>query len=374
MLRANLSISAVAALLSACSALTSVRGRAPGGAGHLPVAQASTGLLDLKGVIHCHSFLSHDSRGTVAQISAAATEVGAHFLVMTDHITPVSVPRGTRGFVGDTLWIVGAELRCPDSQGSIVAFPLRHYVRPWPTLTEIVDDVAQQGGVCVCAHPDRWPTLDAPGFIGMEVVNLHAAAIRADKLGMLLTGLFLPVSHLLQFMSARPTENLQRYDTTVQRHPFALIGGNDAHANVRLFGPLGGTIGDYREVFRTLTTHVLATTFDEAGIVAALRSGRSYVSFDLRRDATGFDFHIDGAAGVVPLGGTAKLTATTHLHVITPARARVVVVRDGIMVARQETTQLDLPVASPGRYRVEVEHLDGQSWILSSAISVVADG
>ena len=59
-----------------------------------------------------------------------------------------------------------------------------------------------------------------------------------------------------------------------------LVGGVDAHAKFRLLGPLGGTLDRYRDIFRLVTTHVLARDRSQHGILEALRAGRSYVAFE----------------------------------------------------------------------------------------------
>src|SRR5262249_43746186 len=83
-----------------------------------PLPVAGTDLYDWKGVVHCHSYLSHDSKGTIAEIAAACRRASVDFVAMTDHQTDASIRDGQRGMVGNTLFMVGCEQRCP--QGTIM--------------------------------------------------------------------------------------------------------------------------------------------------------------------------------------------------------------------------------------------------------------
>ena len=158
-----------ALVLGSCSLVTTMWGPAPGFVARADRPRSASGLHDFKGIIHCHSFRSHDSTGTIAEIHAACESVGLDFLVMTDHPSPYSVSRGQRGMVGDTLFLVGAELRVPG--GTILAFPLKHYVRPHESLSGYLQDIHAQGGLAIIGHAEQFSAWDAPGLDGVEVHN-----------------------------------------------------------------------------------------------------------------------------------------------------------------------------------------------------------
>ena len=46
------------------------------------------GYQDLRGAIHVHSHLSHDSGGTAEEILQGAREAGLDYVILTDHDTP----------------------------------------------------------------------------------------------------------------------------------------------------------------------------------------------------------------------------------------------------------------------------------------------
>ena len=346
-----------------------MRGPAAGFAPFTERRDDESGLLDLKGVVHCHSYLSHDSKGRIEDIAAACKNVGIDFVVMTDHQTPHSVARGRRGFVDQTLFVVGAEMRAPD--GTLLAFPLRHYVRPKPTTAEIIADIHAQGGLAFVGHAERYATWTTDGLGGIEIVNLHAAAQAANKPELALKGLFMANRDLWYSLTDRPAQNLLRYDEQIRaRGPMAAIAGNDAHENVKIFGPLGGTIGTYEELFKVLTTHVLAERCDEDAVVDAFRQGRTYVVFDLYRDGTGFQFFARRGAQRWLMGDSVASADQLELVVRCPDRGRLQLFCDGKIVQESRGSELVWNRPEPGMYRVEVLRPSGTPWIWSSAIRV----
>lgn len=363
---------ALAALLGlgGCASVTTMFAT-PGDAPHArPLPVAGTDLFDWKGVVHCHSLLSHDSEGTIEEISAACEATELDFLVMTDHQTDASIRDGVRGRIGDTLFVVGAEVRSP--QGTLVAFPLQKPLRHWQHPGLLAREVHAQGGLAFVCHAELWKIgWDVPGLDGVEIVNLHAGATTAGYLGTLGAMVFLPLRWLFERICWRDDRVFEAWDRHLQRqHPFTPIGGNDAHANVRVFGPLGGTIGTYREVFLTLSTHVLAPRLDEASLVDAFRQGRTYVSFDIFGEGAGFDFRAVLGETVHVGGATVAADPALQLRVQTPAPGRIQLWRDGAVVQEAVGESLVLATPPPGTYRVEVRTTDGSPWLFSSSIRV----
>lgn len=356
--------------LSGCATITTMHPRQTTTPRPLPVA--GTDLFDWKGVVHCHSYLSHDSTGTIEEISAAATAARLDFLVMTDHPTEFSITEGTRGRIGDTLFVVGAEIRTPKC--GILAFPLVSRLRRWQNPAALVAEANRQGAVTFLEHAEKSEVWDTPGLTGVEIINLHAGALAVDKALMIVSGLFQSVRTVMARTVQRDPRVLARWDEQlVRRQPLAPIGGNDAHNNIRIYGPLGGTIGTYRETFLTLSTHVLAPRMDEASLVEAFRRGRSYVSIDLYGEGSGFDYRAEDAAGTHLPGDTVAPSAALTLSVRTPKLARIRVLRDGTLYQEQIGRQLRLTAPPPGVYRVEAATPDGWPWLFSGSIRVRDD-
>jgi hypothetical protein len=285
-------------------------------------------LHDYRGIIHCHSFLSHDSDGTIEEITAACRIVGVDFVMMTDH--PADVPEGepTTGLHGGVLFFAGAEKQN----------------RLW------IEDMV------FVAHPEEFKQWDDAALVGMEIYNTHADTKKDPKL---LDGLkYDGIRRFLGFWDP-PTDFLKKWDAMAQRRRFVGIAGNDAHQNIRI-GKV--QLDPYEYVFRFVNTHVLAESRDD--IVEALRAGHAYVAFEMETPATGFRF----AAGDSIMGDEAPVGC--RLRVTLPRPAPMRIVRDGEVVA---VDRLDFVADRPGVYRVEVDQtIQGRvlPWIYSNPIYV----
>ncbi|MEO6593865.1 MAG: hypothetical protein ABIP94_03835 [Planctomycetota bacterium] len=358
-------------LLHSCAALTTTYGTPGPHPLVRPVPVRGTSLFDWKGIVHNHSRLSHDSEGTIEQMVEASKAAHIDFIVMTDHQTDASIAGGQRGMVGDTLFVVGAEVRSP--QGTLICFPLTKPLRRFQHAALLAKEAAAQGGLSFVCHAELWKaSWDVPGLAGAEIVNLHAGAITVDKIGTLGTALFLPMRTLCERICVRDPAVFAQWDARLaQQHPFTPFGGNDAHENVRVFGPFGGTIGTYREIFQTLSTHMLAAKLDEASLVEAFAAGRTYVSFDVFGEGAGFDFRAEDGEGHVHLGGASvPFGKDLTLRVVTPAAARILLLKDGHEVHRRSAMSLVVHAPPPGVYRVEVYTEGGDPWLFSSSIRV----
>lgn len=352
-----------------CSVFTTMYSTPGPHPGQHPLPVAGTSLFDWKGIVHCHSHLSHDSKGTIAEIAAACQVAGCDFVFMTDHQTDRSIREGQRGMVGDVLFVVGCEQRTP--QGTVMAFPLREPIRHWQQAGLLAKEAGAQGGVAFLCHAESWRNWDVPEMTGVEIVNLHAGVMARGYAGTLLTGLFLPLRLLFERFCVRDGEVFRRWDEQLlARHPFTPVGGNDAHASVRLFGPLGGTIGTYQEAFLTLSTHVLAERLTEESLVQALRLGRTYVSFDVYGEGAGFDFRAVDAAGVHLTGSTVAHSAALRLLVRLPQPGRIQFLRDGQVVRECQGDAGEVLAPEAGVWRVEARTTCGTPWLFSSSIKV----
>jgi hypothetical protein len=315
----------------------------------IPPASRSDGLLDLRGVIHSHSWLSHDSTGTPDEIVRAAQAARVDFVVMTDHYGWINdsavVTKALRGEHGGVLFMVGAEMR----DGVMPLFlehPLARY-DPHQSLQAFVDGLRSDGALVFLNHPDdplrRW---DVKGWAGMEIYNFHADVRKSHpsipyELSEQLWSMQKYPMEVLHQLFQEPRDYLALWDRFTQGRRVIGIAGNDAHQNngLRLivsrdgavvvtdtgkkeprflsgydwlsrsltricFGPLtpGRTLWRtdadlYERIFRFVNTHLLAAGKNEQAIRAALENGHAYVAFDSLVTSTGFDFALYPDAG-----------------------------------------------------------------------------
>jgi hypothetical protein len=191
----------------------------------------------------------------------------------------------------------------------------------------------------------------------------------------LVKAVFTSIQDMLEELVARPDANLARYDAMcATRWPFPAIAANDAHNNVKLLGPLGGTLGTYEELFKVVTTHVQATALSQESIVAALREGRSFVVSDFWRDGTGFDLLVRAGATLHPMGATVPHAPGLVVEAHVPCDAEMRLFCDGHEVRRAFGRVLMLADAPPGVYRAEVFLERERPWIFSSALRIVPPG
>jgi predicted metal-dependent phosphoesterase TrpH len=371
-------------LHSGCVLIPTLRGAPP----KLDLAAAREARWqDLRGIVHCHSYLSHDSKGTLEEITEAANGAGVRFIAMTDHFTPRGVNEGARGLHEGVLFMTGVELS--RDGGSILGLGIFDAVptaTAYPPVqdfsdgsTEAIAEIHRAGGLAFIGHAEDYRGWDARGWDGVEIHNLHADASRTRWWTYLGYGLFTPPSCFFTRMIDHPRDVLARWDALCKTRRVPGVGGCDCHANVSLFGPLGGTIGTYKECFRAVTTHVLleqGRPVSATAICEALRAGRCYVAFEIGGDATGFDFSylpdgLGSGESAVRQGGEAAFRRGGYLVAYAPGGrdVRLDLIRDGAREYSSDGGELRFPLVRPGVYRVEA-YLDGDLFVLSNPIYV----
>ena len=242
-------------------------------------------LRDFRGIIHCHSKYSHDSRGTYEEILAAAKAAKVDFICMTDH--PPSGDKGLplrEGWTGihdGVLFIQGAEY-----SDQILGLGLKEPISG-KDRRETIKAIHAQGGVAIACHPEEIDDWDAYAEAdGMEIFNVHATFKRKSKD----KGFMIQVAkavkedpeHSFQLLQDLDPVILKKYDElSSSRDRFAAIAGNDAHQNVNIFGL---QIDPYPRAFRFVSTHVRAQELTQESILNALRQAQSYVAFDIVRE------------------------------------------------------------------------------------------
>ena len=121
--------------------------------------------------LHVHSHWSHDSRGTIDEIVAAAKAVGTSVLMFNEH--PADhydfFKEGHQGVKDGVLLIPGAEMQ------GFLAFPTMS-LRGLNTGTpqEFSDLVRSRSGLMFVSHPEERMEWNIRGITGMEIYNTHA--------------------------------------------------------------------------------------------------------------------------------------------------------------------------------------------------------
>lgn len=372
--------------------------------------------------LHVHSSWSHDSRGTIGEIVAAARAAGTRVLMFTEH--PADhydyFKDGHCGMKDRVLLIPGAETN------GFLAFPtlsLRGLVTGSPQ--EFSDLVRGRGGLTFLSHLEERMDWDIRGLTGVEIYNTHAD-FKDEKefLASLRNPLWLfKAAELIRkypqeaFSAIQdyPADYLKRWDQLSTKARLTGVAANDAHQNVGLVirSVNGGTVrfedalgkklfelgvgalpglkgmpGDkkaggvlfdlrldpYEISLRHVGTHLLLSELSERAVWEALEAGRAFVAFDWLADATGFDFAIQAKDRRLEMGSRPAFEEGMKLHAQAPLPAKWKLVRNGNPVAELTGRCLDVPIAEPGNYRVEAWlKIAGADmiWILSNPIYVL---
>jgi hypothetical protein len=376
---------------------------------------------DYRANLHVHSALSHDSRGTVAEIVAAATKVGTSVLMFTEHPSERYdyFVDGHRGMRDGVLLIPGAETN------GFLCFPTRS-MRGLKTSSpqEFSDLIRSRGGLTFLSHVEERMDWKVRGMTGMEIYNTHAdfkdeknllAAMRNPLWIFQSAALFRKYpQEAFSALQDYPGDYLRRWDQLSALASLTGIAANDSHQNVGLVVKLldGGKVriedplsqkllelestanpllqmlskgkrpGDilfqaqldpYENSLRHVGTHLLLRELSEKAVREALEAGRAFVAFDWLADATGFDFAAILGDKRHEMGGRVTLAPGLKLQARGPLPVRWKVLRNGNLSAETQGRSIDLAVSEPGTYRVEAWlNVVGEEmiWILSNAIYI----
>ena len=129
-----------------------------------------TELKTFRGVMHVHSYWSHDSEGTLFDIIPAAKHSGVDFVFLTDHPRGNidTLPRGYKGYYDGILIEPGSE-----KQGFAV-WPLDTRIIDWNIDKDtIAENIVSEGGMVFYAHTEEPHNWENKWYQGMEIYNFH---------------------------------------------------------------------------------------------------------------------------------------------------------------------------------------------------------
>lgn len=379
---------------------------------------------DYRANLHVHSAFSHDSRGRIEDIVAAAKRAGTQVLMFSEH--PAEhydyFTDGHRGIRDGVLLIPGAEMR------GFLCYPTQSLKGiDGGSNQEFTDLVCGRDGRLFICHLEERMDWQLDGITGTEIYNTHADF--KDETSLLKAfrdplWLFRSAGLFQQYPQAaysalldRPADYLRRYDELCRIAPHTGVAGNDAHQNVglRIVWQADGKIavedaleepiiafaadnplvkdlttgkqpGDvlfsvivdpYEMALRHVGTHLLMRDLTLDEVWDALANGRAYVSFDWLCDASGFDFAAVAGEQRFEMGSQIALTDGLTLSARAPHAGHWTLVRNGETVREADGASLEFAVAEAGVYRVEVSlDVAGESkpWVLSNPIYVLESG
>jgi hypothetical protein len=378
---------------------------------------------EVRANLHVHSELSHDSRGKIEDIVAAAKRAGTEVLMFTEHPSKEKdfYLDGHQGMLDGVLLIPGAEMK------GMLVYPtlsLRQYESSEPI--DLARLVRNRGGHVFLSHLEERMDWEIPGLSGVEIYNTHAdfkkqarmvSAMKNPlwlvKLGELVKEYPQEVFSALQ---SYPDDYLKRWDELNQSAPHCGVAANDAHQNVgvrirvknaetlSVEDPLGEVLLELPRVLagaaikipqdakvddmlfslqldpyecslRHAGTHLLVEDLTRDAVWDALEQGRAFVAFDWLADAKGFRSQvIDGSKGeAYPLGSQVAWRKELSWTGESPLDCHWRLLRNGTCVAEKEGFKFEEPLGEPGVYRIEAWLMVGEEklpWVLSNPIYV----
>jgi hypothetical protein len=381
----------------------------------------SSGYDDVRALLHVHSAFSHDSRGTIDEIIAAAKLTGVRVIMFSEH--PAShydyVDDGHRGLKDGVLLIPGAETN------GFLAYPRRSIQKEVShSPQEFADQVRAADGLVFLCHLEERMDWEINGMTGSEIYNTHAdfkdepRFLGALRSPLTLLGMIPAVKQYPQetfgALLDYPADYLKRWDQLCQTARLTGVSANDSHHNqafrasltaegkVQLEDALGKKLalldpdkilplkllihdkkpGDrvfeldldpYERSFRHVSTHLLLGELTEPNVREALRAGRAYVAFDWIADPSGFVLRAERDKETWPMGSEVSWSADLRLRAEAPLAGAFKLLRNGEILLEQAGNSIDVPLDRPGNYRVEVwQTLAGEArpWILSNPLYV----
>lgn len=354
--------------------------------------QSERAFAEYRGVIHVHSMLGGHSTGGFEDIIRAARENNLNFVVMTEHPSAnINTAEMTlKGMHGGVLFVGGSEVATA-SNDRLLLMPGNGEpdLGTQPTQA-VINQENSLGRMSFVAYPQEFHDWGVNNYAGLEVYNLYTNARRINYFLLFFDGLWSYGSYpelLFSSFYERPDAALAKWDEQMRARRLVAIAGNDAHANVGIhFGDSAGKkllqiqLDPYERSFRVVRNHVFVERdkpFDTETLLAAIRDGHTFFSFDLFCDATGFFFSAENRDEKKIMGDEIGLEDGVRLRVDAPVKCRIVLFKDGQRIMEErDALSKEFAVREKGAYRVEV-YLDQlgaafqqRPWIITNPIYV----
>ncbi|HVM98079.1 MAG TPA: hypothetical protein VMT89_16915 [Candidatus Acidoferrales bacterium] len=332
------------------------------------------GYLDRRGLIHAHSYYSHDACDNMPVKNGVRDPVcfedfrrglcqSRHdFVMLTDHSAAFSqyeypdvllyrpdhgdqlVERGGRP--------VASWAGCPDGTRALImagtetAFMpvgMEEHVDGDPTQRDsvysslTVDGIEAEratGAVVLTSHTENWTLAQLRDWPvdGFEMYNIHANLLRTPQLAVQLLfrlaqndrGLPHPDLVLLDLISEDP-RYLSMWGSVLASgvHRVTTVG-TDCHRNTfpTLMGD-GERVDSYRRLMIWFSNHLLVRpdsdgSWDDRHLKEALLAGRLYAAFEVLGYPDGFDYHAEAGDQIVEMGGEVQFADHPLLRVTPP--------------------------------------------------------
>jgi len=344
--------------------------------------------------LHMHTTYS-DGTGLHSDLAEAAIKTGVDVLLVTDHNVWV---QGVEGYhhkgKKSVLLLVGEEIHDQDrhpQKNHLLVFGTRRELAPFADNPQtLIDAVRDAGGICFIAHPIdpalpafneddiSWEAWDVLGYTGIELWNgfSELKVVVKNKL----QGLF--YAYFPEAIARGPiAKTLSLWDRLMDKgNRIVAVAGSDAHARQMTLGPLKRVVFPYEFHFTAINNHILVPSkltgnIDEDRIMVldALAKGHCFIGYDLIAPTGGFRFSAHGNESKASMGETIPARGGVTLQIKIPAKAEIILIKDGRIIKKAKTEALTHVTTEPGVFRVEVYRRflgRRRGWIFSNPIYI----
>ena len=335
-------------------------------------------------VYHVHSALS-DGLLPPRGIAKAAKQANVSLVLLTDHGKPHFDASTYRAKPEGVEIVGGSEVAMVDGHLTFFGANRVPLFKLPPHPPDAVADINEWGGYSVIAYPADsdlgWSYWDAdfrPS--GIEVMNMSSMLRQTSLLRRVLLFLYLPFSksYFLTILT-HPSEALSRWDDLLQRTAVSGFFAVNAHGGFHLARALDVPVPSYSTLFDSLALGIDRRYQGEP--LQAIRQGDFFCFVRAAGEPQSFEFTARADGESYRSGSTLRQEARLRVSVGTIGqKVRIVLKKDGTVVAEALDRPLEYGPAGTGTYRAEVylvEHPFLSSevpWILSNPILVQPSG
>lgn len=376
-----------------------------------------TKLNTYRGVLHAHSYLSHDSKGTLNDLVSAAKSDGIDFIFLTDHPRGNidTIPKGFKGNYDGILIEPGSEKQGFDT------WPLDSTIIDWRMDKDTVaKNIVSKGGIIFYAHTEEPHNWGNPDYQGMEIYNFHTDT-KDESLPPVIINFIVNGNKYrpwaLHEMFDEQTTILARWDSLNLKRKIVGFSAVDTHENqnfrakylkdgrIQWIGPNAKAIDTmevkfwnkwlfdtpdengyifkwmidtYKDGFNYITNYVLADTHSVPSLAENLKKGHLYTAFKSLGDAKGFQYyslsHKDSINGI--MGDSIHIDQVKSLNAVSPFPGQFRLIHDGKTVDTSTDEGYQYKWADPiekGAYRIEMHiQVNGRliPWLYSNPIYI----
>jgi len=363
---------------------------------------------DYQGVLHAHTYWSHDSRGTLPEIVSGAKQANLDFIFFSDHAHGKmdTFPRSFHGIYEGIIMEAGTE-----SSNGLMVNPFDSTILDWNVPTDqLIRQVVHSGGFVGYVHTEKEHDWQNPDYQAMEIYNIHTDLEDEEGILPFLINNMVNGKKFKHWcyreLYDEQTAILSNWDELNLQRQIVGFGAVDAHNNqsfrarylengkVEWVGPNADALvirtpnwldklllddpdefgwaykwelDPYFESFNFVNNHVFCDKLTNTNIREHVVKGHLFVSFESLAPAKGFQYFAQNDRDSVTaiLGDSVMLKYVDVLKGVSPFPVKFELFKDGksIEESREAYEFKSNSIDEQGNYRLVARLRFGKEWI-----------